>query len=423
MSRRPLIAMSVAYLLLLCAAYGTGRLWPVYVARLGGGASATGIFTAAGDLAMIVATLLSGWLAERYRRRKGLFYLSCVLFAATWWLMSRAVTWQQLTLINVFGGFTFGIAANLIIILTGLLAGETERGRSFGLLTFMIGASLLVGGLVCGPIADRWGFPALFVMDAFVCLACLLPGLLFAEPVEAARPAPVRTAAPLPGGTAAPQTPRPVAQPAVGLAALGRGYCLVAGAALVWALASFGGGLGRLIAMNQLGFTATAISLTTAIGGAMSLPTPLVMGWLSDRLGRKGLLLLCMAAGLVSLLALAFARSLWSFWGASALLALMMSAQPLLQALATDLLPAESVGVGLSLLSGATSAGLFGSALGIGVAIQQLGARPSFLIAALTPLVAIALLLPIRARDDRSRCMSTTGSKQGGDNAATPRIG
>jgi hypothetical protein len=29
MSRRPLIAMSVAYLLLLCAASGTGGLWPV----------------------------------------------------------------------------------------------------------------------------------------------------------------------------------------------------------------------------------------------------------------------------------------------------------------------------------------------------------------------------------------------------------
>jgi len=184
MSRRPLIAMSIAYLLLLFAAYGTGGLWPVYVAQLGGRPSAAGIFNAAGDLAIIVATLLSGWLADRYRRRKELFYISCLLFAATWWLMSRAVTWQQLTLINVFGGFTFGIATNLIIILTGLLAGETERGRSFGLLTFMMGASLFVGGLACGPIADRSGFPALLVLDAFVCLACLLHGLLFAEPGE-----------------------------------------------------------------------------------------------------------------------------------------------------------------------------------------------------------------------------------------------
>ncbi len=385
MSRRPLIAMSIAYLLLLCAAYGMGGLWPVYIAQLGGGPSAAGIFNAAGAMAIVPATLLSGWLADRTGRRRELFYVSSILFAATWWLMSKATTWQQLTLVNVFGGFTFGIATNLIIILTGLLAGKAERGRSFGLLTFMVGASLLVSGLAFGPIADRWGFPTLLTIDAVICMLCLLPSLLFVEPTTL----PVK----MPG-----RTP----QQAGGLAGLGRSYYLLTGAALVYTLASFGGSLGRSIAMSQLGFSATAISLTTAIGGAISLPIPLIMGWLSDHMGRKRLLLLCLTSGFVALLALAFAGSAWGFWGASALLALMMSAQPLMQALATDMLPAGSVGIGLSLLSGATSAGIFCSSLGIGLAIQQMGARPSFLITALTPLLAVTLVLPVREMRARS---------------------
>ncbi len=381
MSRRPLIAMSIAYLLLLCAAYGTGSLWPVSIAQLGGGPSAVGIFNAAGAIAIVVAALLSGWLADRTGRRRGLFYVSCILFGLAWWLMSRATTWQQLTLINVFGGFAFGVATNLIIILTGLLAGETERGRSFGLLNLMVGASLLVGGLAAGPIADRWGFPTLFVIDAVTCLLCLLPGLLFVEPAAAPAKMPARE-------------PRQ----AGGLGGLGRGYYLLASAALVSSLGNFGGSLGRGIAMNQLGFSATAISLATAIGGAMSLPTPLVVGWLSDHLGRKRLLLLCLIGGLAALLAFAFAESTWGFWGASILLALMMSGQPLTQALVTDMLPARSVGIGLSLLSGATSAGIFCSALGMGWAMQQMGTRPSFLLAALTPLLAVALVLPIHEK-------------------------
>jgi MFS family permease len=389
-ARRPSIAMPIAYLLLLCAAFGTGGLWPVYISQLGGGPAAAGIFNAVGSLTGIGGTLCSGWLTDRLGRRKQLFCGSCIFFAGTWWLMARAATWQQLTLINAFGGFAFGAALNMIIILTGLLAGEMQRGRSFGLLTFMSGLSLLLSGLAFGPIADRYGFPALFVVDALLCLACVVPGLFFVEP-----PAPPDTEPAAPPGME-PAAPRRSPRQARGRVGLGRGFYLLAAAAFFASMAGFGSSLGRSIAMSQLGFSATAISLATAIGGASSMPAPLAAGWLSDRMGRKRLLLACLGSGSAAVLVLAFAGSAWGFWGASALLALLMSAPPLLQALATDLLPARSVGIGLSLLSGASSAGLFTGSLGIGVAIQQMGARPSFLTAALAPLIALALLLPIR---------------------------
>ncbi len=375
MSRRSVIALTSAYFLLLCAAFGTGSLWPFYLAQLGGGASAAGIFNAAGNLASVGATLLSGWLAGRFGRRKALFLLSCVLFAASWWLMGRATTWQALTVINFFGGFTFGMATNLILILTGLLADAAQRGRSFGLLSLTMGASLLVSGLAFGPIADRWGFPTLMVINAAICLVCLVPGLFFVEPPVA----PVRVSE-----QTGPQT--------VVRSGLGRRFYFLAATALITSLASFGGNLGRSIVMSQYGFSATAISLTTAIGGAMSLPTPLFIGWLSDHIGRQRLLLLCLGAGFLALLAFAFAGSTWGFWGASVLLALMMSAQPLMQALATDMLPPASVGAGLSLLSGATSVGLFVSSLGMGFAIQRMGGRPAFLLVALAPLIAMAMV-------------------------------
>ncbi len=71
--------------------------------------------------------------------------------------------------------------------------------------------------------------------------------------------------------------------------------------------------LGLLVTMNRLGFTATSISFTIAIGGLVSMPGSLLMGWLSDRIGRKRLVLACYAAGLTSLLVLAWPRSLGNF--------------------------------------------------------------------------------------------------------------
>ncbi len=388
--------MAVAYFMMLLAAFGTSSLWPVYIAQLGGGPTASGIFNAAGNLTGVAGTLLSGWLADRTGRRKTIFIVSSVLFAGTWWLMTRATTWQHLTLINLAGGFTFCIALNMIVILTGLLAGKMERGRSFGVLTLTVGAAQLLGGLVCGPIADRYGFNTLFMVNTLLCLGCVLPGLLFVEPrgeretrqqgdPEAGFFDFAQDAGQKLGGRA-------------GLGRLNRSFYLVVAASLLIGMAGFGGGLGRSIVMDQLGFSATAISLAAAIGAAINLPFPLIMGWLSDRIGRKWLLVGCLAAGLVSLVALALAGSAWSFWGASILLALMTGASPLLQALATDLLPAGSVGSGLSLLSSASSAGLFVSSLGMGIVIEGWGGRPAFLIIALAPLLAMGLVAAVREK-------------------------
>lgn len=379
--------MAAAYFMLLVAAFGTGSLWPVYITQLGGGPSASGIFNAAGNLTGVAGTLLSGWLADRLGRRKGIFYISAGLFAATWWLMTGATTWQQLTLINLAGGFTFCIAINMIIILTGMLADQAERGRSFGVLTLTIGASQLLSGLVCGPIADRFGFNTLFTINGLLCLGSLLPALVVVEPEGRGR-TDTRPIA---------SEPSPAAWDAgEGRAGLGRDFYLVVAAMLLFGLSSFGGNLGRAIVMDQFGFSATAISLATAIGGAISLPLPLALGWLSDRIGRKRLLQACLAAGAVSLAAFAFAGSPWGFWGASVLLALLAGASPLLQALATDLLPLESVGSGLSLLSSASSAGLFASSLGIGAVIEGWGGRPAFLLIALAPLFALGIIAAVQ---------------------------
>ncbi len=108
MARRPLLALSVAYFLFVCAATDTTPLWPVFVTQLGGGPAATSIVTGTGLLASVGGALLIGWLTSRIGHRKPLFFPCIALNAATWWLMVRAPTWQAVALMGLFGGLAGG---------------------------------------------------------------------------------------------------------------------------------------------------------------------------------------------------------------------------------------------------------------------------------------------------------------------------
>jgi len=379
MSRRPHILLSLVYLLVLCTGFGTGGLWPVYLKLLGAGPLEVGVMNAVSGPANLCGALLCGWLADRFRRRRETFVVACGLFTLTWGAMSRATTWQQLTALNMLAGFCFGMCTNLIVIMTGLLSTAAHRGQRFGVLTFVSSGSLLITGLSWGPIADAWGFPALLAVDAILCVIGAFLAFFFTEP-PLARPA----------------TVWPVGARSGMAGSLGTNYYWLLAAALAAAVANYGGGFGRLVAMSELGFSATAVGLTTAIGGAISLPAPLVLGRLSDRIGRKRLLILCYAAGLAALPAAGFAVTVWGFWGASALLGIMSTSQPLQQALAADMLPRNVVGRGLALLGSAQSLAILASSLILGAAFQGLGARATFLLWTITPLAAIVLLARVR---------------------------
>ena len=298
----------------------------------------------------------------------------------------------ELAVLNAIASFTRAIAMNLILILTSLLASHAQRGQRFGLLSLTMGVSLLLSGAAAGPLVDRWGFLALLAANALIGGLCLLPGLYFVDVTlpRAAGPANLAVSWRLPlGGT----------------------YVLLLWMTLFASLAYHMAALGRNVAMGQLGFSATAISITTVIAGAVIVPTPVLLGWLADRWGRKRPLLTCWLIGIAALLILARANSAWAFWVASALLGVMACAFAVINAFATDVLPAASLGVGLSLQSVTVSCGYLLGSLAMGVSMEQLGTGPAFMIAAGTGLLAIALLLPIGAKAGRP--LSVAGGSSG----------
>jgi MFS family permease len=266
----------------------------------------------------------------------------------------------------------------LIGILAGLSAGENERGKIFGILSLTSGLGALIGGLGTGFVADRWGFETMF--SAVAVLATLAPlagSLLTEKEVEQGQREDRRTKT---------------------RSSLGRSYHLLFSASLIASVAAFVVILGRSLQMSHLGFGALAISSTTAVSGIVAMPIPLLVGWLSDRTGRKACMCVGCLAGAASLLILAVSTSLWHFIVVLTLEGILVGVIAAVgSAWVTDLVPHESLARGLALFGATTWIGGIIGFAGAGYALQRLGALPTFIVGIFLPLIAIAVLIAIRS--------------------------
>jgi MFS family permease len=284
--------------------------------------------------------------------------------------------WQYAAAYAV-SAFMFGISVSLINVLTGLFAPEKERGKIFGLLGLTMGLGAMVGGLSVGPLVDRWGFPTMYsVLAVFTAILPLCA--IFLDDKKIVR-------------TPSTSTPDLREKPSYG-----RAFVILTLAHLIVLIVNGTGNIGRSLAMEDLEFTATAISSTGVIGGVVQLPFPFIVGWLSDRVGRKRMMIICYAAYVVCMVLFAVSKSLWQFWIAMALFGFGFISNSVGNAFVTDLVEPKALGRGISLFQ---SMNWIGNVIGLavtGFAIQNLGVSSSMLIAAILPLIGIVLIISIR---------------------------
>lgn len=378
MSKKQLALLFTSNLVMMSVGGGIASLVPVYAtAQLGAEPGMVGLFMSFAFLGLAAGTLVGGWLSDRFQRRKVFFTAITVLDCIAIWLMGRMPTFWHLAVVMVLDWFLGGVALALLSILAGLFAEESERGRVFGIISLTGGLGALIS-MWSGAIADWRGYRAMFTVAALVSVCNPLVGLLLEDKTVA-------------------QGRRETRSPVTRMLGLGSSLIFLLLGRLAATSAQFVGGLGRTLTMNELGFTAMAISSIGAVGGAVSLPLSFLAGWLSDRVGRKWLLGVCYFGGAAGLAVLAVSTSLFHFGAASILLSIVGSvAGGIGSALVTDLVPQESLGKGLSWFS---TMGWMGGIVGYastGYAIQNLGMAPTMVVGALMPLAAVMLLIPIR---------------------------
>jgi MFS transporter, DHA1 family, multidrug resistance protein len=383
------ISMNKRQLLLLCLCLGlipfqaalTVRLLPVYAVRLGADPATTGLFVAFAFLAVTLGNITGGWLSDWIGLRKPILLISCLVWIPADLLLTQATDIQRLILLIGLVWFPGGIAIAMLTIIAALSTVEGERGKVFGLLALASGGGTLLAGLVGGPIAERWGFPVLFVVMAAATTVLLVIALFIQDHRTQPKVAQPHTQDGAPAGEQL---------------GIGRLLKLLLVAHLLVRLGQFIGGLGSPLAMTRLGFDATAVSSTIAVSAAITLPLPLLLGWLSDKAGRKGFLVVTYGLCALGVLLLIPALWLWQFWLSASLLAIVQSANGVAQAFVADLAPPQAMGRGIALFNTTSMfAGILGLS-GAGYMIQTIGLSPTLLLGACLPLVAIALLLHLR---------------------------
>jgi MFS family permease len=181
MNSRQLIALFVCLLVPWTMGNGLVPLLPVYATGLGASPTVVGYYLSFAYLILALGTFFAGWLSDKVQRRKSLLILFGVPLAPTIWLLGSVANVWQLTIITSIAWFLGGIAIALINILAGLSAEKSQRGKTFGILSVSSGLGALIGGLVTGPVADRWGFPAMFTLLAGFSLLLPLAALFLKD--------------------------------------------------------------------------------------------------------------------------------------------------------------------------------------------------------------------------------------------------
>jgi MFS family permease len=378
MRTRQILVLFICSLVPWTMGNGLIPLLPVYATRLGADSATTGYYLAFTYLGLTVGAVAAGWLSDRFQSRKVPYILAGLAGIPVAWLMGQVTVVWGLTALTASLWFCGGLALALVSILAGLSAGEKERGKIFGILSLAGGLGAVIGGLAAGFVADRWGFPAMFsTMAAFLVLGPLAGAFLTEKEAE-------------PGqrqGRLSQERP-----------SLGKSYYRLFWSSLVASIAGCVILLGRSLLMSDLEFGALAISSTGAVSGIVVMPLPLLMGWLSDRAGRKIFLYLSYLAGVASLILLAASTLLWQFFVLSVLWSVLMGRGAVGNAMVTDLAPQESLGRGLALFGATSWIGAIIGFAGTGFALQNLGAVPTFVLTISLPVLAIVLLIPIRSK-------------------------
>lgn len=383
MSKRQLITLFVGSIVLYTIGNGLLPLLPVYATRLEAEPLAVGYYLSFAYLALALGNVAAGWFSDGLQRRKELYVIAGLLAIPGTWLMGQVSNLWYLAALTAVVWFLIGVGLALTNALTGLFAEKHERGRIFGLLALSIGLGSLLGGLTLGKLVDAGGYPRMFTLLAAFLGLWPLAGLFLEDRV---------VGPPERAGPAHPQPNRGKDR----ARRLSLPFFLLLLANLLAMSAYFSANLGRSLAMNTMGFSSDKISSTLAVSGAVTLPLPALIGWLSDRLDRRWLVAFCYLAGAGGLAVLALATVLWHFWVALGLLAVLVVSYSIGAALVTDLIPPETLGQGIALFSATTFGGGIVGFTGTGYAIEQLGIQTTLLAGAGLPLLGILLLFLVR---------------------------
>jgi MFS family permease len=381
--KRTLIGLSLCYLVVYTIGNGLLPLMPIYAQSVGATREAAGYYVAFVFLCISAGALTGGRLSDTTRHHRILLVGAGTLSIPATWLIGRVGDVWQLALATGASWLLSGVILGIVGSIAGRQARDEERGRVFGILGVMISLSALIGGLTFGRMVDAWGYAKTTLVVSF--FFALVPLAAFLE---------------VGGGELSPA--RRATKVTIGAGWVSPAFLLVLVSEILGMTVAGTGNMARSLLMNEKAFPGSAITATMAVAGLVSLPLPFVLGWVSDALGRKSVIVASFVAGIASLLLFTVSQSLWQFSVATALLSIHAISVTLGPALIADIVRSDRVGTGLSVFQSAAWAGTISGYVYSGISFTRLGMTAAVMMGGVFPLVAIPFLLLARTANRKA---------------------
>jgi MFS family permease len=378
LNRREFLAIFVTNMAVIWVCAGLLPLLPIYAGQLGASPAAIGNYLALAFLGTALGTVAASWLVAWLRRRRILILVAGLISAPATWLMGQASTFWELALWTTVVWTLAGVTLSLVNVIAGLATAPAQRGKVFGMLALASALGSLLGSAMSGPIVDRWGFEMLLSVMALFWLVQVGGGYLLQE-----RPVVVKRAE---------QAATPASYPVPAVWPL----LLLLVANFLLSTVRFVGGMGQTLAMDGQGFPMTAVTLIAALGAAFGLILNPLAGRLSDRFGRRSVLVVTYVSAGVALAMMSTAVSITQFAVIAFFLTIAYAADAVTPALITDLVAKEHLDRWMSIITTARWVGAIVGYSGTGYAVQYFGLTITFLASALIPLLAVILLIQAR---------------------------
>jgi MFS family permease len=377
MDKRQLCFLFICSLVPWTVGAGLLPLLPIYAIQLGADSALAGYYISFAFFSLAIGTFFAGWLSDKLQHRKLMLFVSGIVMTPLIVLMGYVSSIWHLAGLTAGVWFIGGIEISIVNILTGLFAQEEERGKIFGIIGSTVALGAVIGGSLIGPMVDRWGYPVMFLVLS------IFSGIL---PISALF---LRDKTVVHAQKSKSSIQRHESR-------LDRMFVFLLLAHMLSIVTNAVGNIGRSFAMDNIGFSLTAITSTVAIGGVVLLPFPLLIGWLSDRVGRKLLMILSYLSFALCMVLFIFSKSLWHFWVATSFLFIGTVSNSVGAAFVTDLVPQERLGMGISLFQVMIWIGMVLGFAVSGYSIRNLGISITFIWGTMLPIVSIIIIVLMR---------------------------
>lgn len=381
--RRPLLTLFTLWLVVFASASQIiliAPLLPDIAEQLGMDEGPLGLLMTVYSAALGVFTLVAGPISDRVGRRRVILWGAAGMAVALA-LHGLARDFASLLALRTLAGAAAGVLSGAAVAYVGDAFPSERRGWANGWVMSGFAVGQIVGIPIGLALSDHFGFRAPFLAFAVVMMGATVLAI-------AALPQPpgARSSAPLSLG-----------------AALGEYRALVArrdtlAAALVYLVMFLGVGLFVVFLPTWLertrGFTSGQISWMYALGGAANVAAGPQAGKLSDRVGRKGVVVVgSIGVGLLMAMTTVVGTTAWAiyalFIGFMTMGAARMSP---LQALLTEMVEGPQRGAFMSLTTATGQVGFaVGSALA-GPVFAGLGFLTNALLGGATAVAAAAVV-------------------------------